>query len=115
MTMFTGSAFRHEGVPIPDEITSGSEFTVTLMEGPGYLTLERKRNANGFYDTQPSNSLGTYASFTGIDESTSVTSPFISSVVVPQGGGSYTFSPTADVAISSSFLRSTGGVTLTIS
>ena len=52
---------------------------------------------------------------TSIDEDTLITSSFISSIVVPQGGGSYTFTPTANVAVSSSFLRSTGGVTLTIS
>jgi hypothetical protein len=37
------------------------------------------------------------------------------SVVVNQGGGSFTFTPAANIAASGSFLRGTGGISLTIS
>ena len=118
MASYTANQLYGAGTPI-EALTAATTYTFTLgtpvSSGSAYFTVETVRNANGFYDTQPSNSLGAYASFTGVDEDTSITSPFISSIVVPQGGGSYTFTPTADVAISSSFLRSTGGVTLTIS
>ena len=119
MASYTGNELSGKGIPI-EALTAGVEyiFTVTTpstLLGSAYFTFETVRNANGFYDTQPSNSLGSYASFTSIDEDTLITSSFISAVVVPQGGGSYTFTPTANVAISSSFLKSTGGVTLTIS
>tara|TARA_S200002703_G_scaffold43808_3_gene38170 strand:- start:56 stop:412 length:357 start_codon:yes stop_codon:yes gene_type:complete len=118
MASYTADQLYGAGTPI-EALTGGVTYTFTLgspvSSGSAYFTVETVRNANGFYDTQPSNSLGTYASFTGIDESTSITSSFISSVVVPQGGGSYTFTPTSNVEVSSSFLKSTGGVTLTIS
>ena len=118
MASYTANQLYGAGTPI-EALTAATTYTFTLStpvaSGSAYFTVETVRNANGFYDTQPSNSLGSYASFTGINEDTSITSPFISSIVVPQGGGSYTFTPTADVAISSSFLKSTGGVTLTIS
>mgnify|MGYP003670560614 FL=1 len=118
MASYTADQLYGAGTPI-EALTAATTYTFTLStpvsSGSAYFTVETVRNANGFYDTQPSNSLGTYASFTGVDEDTSITSPFISSIVIPQGGGSYTFTPTANVAVSSSFLRSTGGVTLTIS
>ncbi len=118
MASYTADQLYGAGTPI-EALTAATTYTFTLStpvsSGSAYFTIETVRNANGFYDTQPSNSLGSYASFTSIDEDTLITSSFISSVVVPQGGGSYTFTPTADVAISSSFLKSTGGVTLTIS
>lgn len=118
MASYTADQLYGAGTPI-EALTAATTYTFTLStplsSGSAYFTVETVRNANGFYDTQPLNSLGTYASFTGVSEDTSITSSFISSIVIPQGGGSYTFTPTADVAISSSFLRSTGGVTLTIS
>ena len=119
MASYTANQLYGAGTPI-EALTAATTYTFTLSSptssGSAYFTVETVRNINGFYDAQSaSNSLGTYASFIGIDKDTSITSPFISSIVVPQGGGSYTFTPTADVAISSSFLKSTGGVTLTIS
>ena len=118
MATYTAEQLSGAGTPI-EALTAATTYTFTLStpvsSGSAYFTIETVRNANGFYDTQPSNSLGSYASFTSIDEDTLITSSFISSVVVPQGGGSYTFTPTANVAISSSFLKTTGGVTLTIS
>tara|TARA_R110000796_G_scaffold194821_2_gene311186 strand:+ start:187 stop:543 length:357 start_codon:yes stop_codon:yes gene_type:complete len=118
MASYTAEQLLGTGTPI-EALTAASTVTFTLSSpvssGSAYFTVETVRNADGFYVSQPSNSLGVYTSFTGVDEDTLITSSFISSIVVPQGGGSYTFTPTANVAVSSSFLRSTGGVTLTIS
>ena len=61
------------------------------------------------------NARGVYSAFTNISASTLITSSYISSVVVPPGNSSYTFEPDVTVAISSSMLRATGGITLQIS
>tara|TARA_R110000822_G_C14939040_1_gene453493 strand:+ start:17 stop:376 length:360 start_codon:yes stop_codon:yes gene_type:complete len=118
MASYTANQLYGAGTPI-EALTAATTYTFTLSSptspGSAYFTVETVRNINGFYDAQSaSNSLGTYASFIGIDKDTSITSPFISSIVVPQGGGSYTFTPTSNIAIGSSFLRSTGGVNLRI-
>ena len=63
----------------------------------------------------PTNALGLYSGFSKINENSLVTSSYVSSVVVPKGVGSYTFTPTANIAVSSSFLRATGGMTLNLS
>jgi adhesin HecA-like repeat protein len=44
-----------------------------------------------------------------------VSSSYVFSVIVTQGGGSFTFSPAANITVSGSFLRGTGGISLTIS
>ena len=105
------------GAGTPTEALSGAK-TFTLsnpLSSSAYFTVETVRNATGSYTTQPTNALGTYASFTNIDANTLVTSSYISSVVVPSGAISYQFTPTSNVAVSSSMLRATGGITLTIS
>ena len=82
----------------------------TNADNPLILTISA-----GNLKTSPTNALGSYATFTNITASSLITSSYISSVVVPSGGSSYKFTPTATVAISSSMLRATGGMTLTIS
>jgi len=57
---------------------------------------------------------GSYSSFSDIDQNTLITSSYISSVVVTEGGGVYQFTPTSNVALSSSFLRGTGGISVGI-
>ena len=49
MTEISSSILRTTGYPIPDALQSGSTYTVTLVSGSGYLTLESKRDSNGFY------------------------------------------------------------------
>jgi hypothetical protein len=66
-------------------------------------------------DAWPTNALGTYDTFVGIDVDTLITSSYISSVVIPSGVSSYIFTPTATIANNSSMLRATGGITLSIS
>ena len=68
----------------------------------------------GYYDsTSSTTAKGTFenlANVTGL-----VSSSYIFSVVVQPGGGSFDFTPAGNVAVSGSFLRATGGVSLTIS
>ena len=49
MTEISSSILRTTGYPIPDALQSGRDYTVTLVSGSGYLTLESKRDSNGFY------------------------------------------------------------------
>jgi len=116
--MATYTAAQLSGSGTPTEVLSGAKtFTLTNpSSGSSYFTIETVRNSNGFYDsTSATNALGTYASFTGIDSDTLITSSYISSVVLPSGASSYQFTPSSNVAVSSSMLRATGDVTLTIS
>jgi len=115
MASYTAKQLKGEGTPT--EALSGQKtFTLTsTLSGSAYFTVETVKNATGSYTDQPTNALGTYATFVGIDVDTLITSSYISSVVVPSGVSSYKFTPTATVAISSSMLRATGGITLTIS
>jgi len=115
--MASYTAQQLNGAGTPTEAISGQKtFTLTNpSSGSAYFTVETVRNATGSYANKPTNALGTYATFVGIDVDTLVTSSYISSVVVPSGDSSYKFTPTTNVAISSSMLRATGGITLTIS
>jgi hypothetical protein len=116
--------FNALGVKIGDLVTdtvNGDTATVTSITSNTELAI----SANIFSvaletysiitNIRPSNALGSYATFVGIDIDTLITSSYISSVVVPSGVSSYKFTPTATVAAGSSMLRATGGVTLVIS
>ena len=115
--MASYTAAQLEGAGTPTEELSGAK-TFTLdnpLSGSAYFTVETVRNATGSWVSKNTNAIGTYASFTGIDADTLVTSSYISSVVLPSGASSYQFTPTVAVSVSASMLRATGGVTLTIS
>ena len=115
--MASYTAAQLKGAGTPTEALSGAK-TFTLnnpLSGSAYFTVETVRNNTGSYAGQATNAIGAYASFTGINADTLVTSSYISSVVVPSGASSYQFTPTSNVAVSSSMLRATGDVTLTIS
>jgi len=114
----TTSSFSNlSGAGAPTPLLTGQKtFTLTNpLSSSAYFTVETDKNAEGSYANKPSNALGTYATFVGIDANTLITSSYISSVIVPPGVSSYKFTPTATVAISSSMLRATGGITLGIS
>lgn len=115
----TTSSFSNlSGAGAPTPLLTGQKtFTLTNPLGSSaYFTVETARDGDGFYNsTSPTNASGDYTAFSGIDKNTLITSPYISSVVVPPGVSSYKFTPTATVAISSSMLRATGGITLGIS
>ena len=76
MSLISGSLLRTTGIPIPDPITSGSEYIVTLLEGPGYLTLESERDNRGFY---------TSSNFSSVSSSNMVSTIFGENII-----GSYT-------------------------
>ena len=115
--MASYTANQLNGAGTPTEALSGLKtFTLTNpLNSSAYFTVETVRNATGSYANQPTNALGTYATFTDIDVDTLITSSYISSIVVPPGASSYRFTPTATVALNSSMLRATGGITLVIS
>ena len=116
MASYTADQLNGSGVPT--EILSGNKtFTLTnSSSGSAYFTIETVRENNGYYDsTSATNALGVYSNFTGIDVETLITSSYIASVVVPTGGGSFQFNPTTTVAVSGSYLRATGDVSLVIS
>ena len=71
-----GSLLKTSGFPIPDALSSGSELTVSLLNGPGYLTLESQRNFNGFYTS--SANYASVSSSNMVDRS-NVSSGFIAS------------------------------------
>lgn len=115
--MATYTAAQLSGSGTPTEVLQGVK-TFTLnnpLSGSAYFTVETVPNETGSYSGRPTNALGTYASFTNINSDTLITSSYISSVVVPSGASSYKFTPSSAVAVSSSMLRATGGVTLAIS
>jgi len=118
--MATYSAALLEGKGAPMEAINSSDtktFTLTApssLSGSAYFTIETVRNNDGFYDSSsPSNAIGVYSSLT--DVQTLVTSSYIASVVVEQGGGSFQFSPTSNITVSESMVRATGGLSLQIS
>jgi len=111
------TADQLKGAGTPTEALSGVKtFTiVNPLSGSAYFTVETVKNYSGSNAGQSTNALGTYGTFSNISSDTLITSSYISSVVVPPGTGSYQFTPTSAVAVSSSMLRGTGGITLTIS
>ena len=115
MASYSQEQLNGAGVPI-EAITGNVTFTFTSTNtGSSYFTMETVRNANGYYDsTSPTNAAADYESFSGIDPKTLITSSYIFSVVVPSGGGQFIFTPDTTIAISSSMLRATGDVTLSI-
>ena len=116
MASYNSNRLSGAGAPI-EALTSGSTYTFTIASpatGSSYFTLETVRNSIGFYSSSSSatakGTIGNLTNVTGL-----VSSSYVFSVIVNQGGGSFTFSPTANIAVSGSFLRGTGGISLTIS
>jgi hypothetical protein len=118
MASYTAQQLNGVGTPT-EELPGGvlKLFTLTNpSSGSAYFTVETVSNTTGSYQGQPTNALGIYAGYTGsISASTLITSSYISSIVCPSGVNAYTFAPTATVAVSSSMLRATGGISLVIS
>ena len=115
MASYTANQLNGAGTPI-EALTAGVSYAFTITNttstGSAYFTVETVRDSNGFYDsTRPTNALGIYSLFSveGL-----ITSSYISSVVVTDLGGIYQFTPTSNIALGSSFLRGTGGISLDI-
>ncbi len=115
MASYSQEQLYGAGTPI-EAITSNVTFTFTSANtGSSYFTMETVRNSDSYYNSSsPTNAIGSYSSFSGVNEDTLITSSYIASVVVPPGVSFFDFNPTTNIAISSSFLRATGEVTLTI-
>ena len=82
--MASYTAEQLNGAGTPTEVLSGAKtFTLTNpATGSAYFTVETVRNATGSYANRPTNAIGTYATFVGLDANSLVTSSYISSIVV---------------------------------
>jgi hypothetical protein len=100
------------GIGAVGENLSGTKtFTFDNPYNSSYFTLETARNANGFYDGQPTNFTG---SWTVPASMGFINSPYITSVIVPTGVSSFTFTPAAAVTGTTYRIMATGAYTLTI-
>jgi hypothetical protein len=81
-----------------------------------YFTVETVRNDQGFYEAplSPTNAVGVYSNFTGVNASHLVTSSYIFSEIIPPGSSSFEFIPTASIATGSVYFRGTGDLTVTV-
>lgn len=114
MASYTANQLFGKGTPC-ESLTGGNTYTFTFsnpLSGSAYFTFESIRDVNGFYSGSATSAAGTIDNFSGV--SSLVNSPYIFSVVVNTGGGSFDFTPTSTMAVSGSFLRTTGGASLTI-
>ena len=95
----------------------GSEKTWSIgaptCTGSAYLTFEAVRLSTGYYDgTSSTPGLAAFSDFVGIDEDTLVTSSNIFSVVIPQEGGTFKYTPTNLIPEDTMYVRGTGGITV---
>ena len=113
MASYTKSQLK-EGTPT--EVLSGNKnFTLTNNStGSVYFTIETIANNTGSFSDKSTNTMGVFSSFVGISEDSLVSSPYIASVILPEGESSFDFNPTVNVAVSSSLLRGTGEISLVI-
>ena len=115
MANYSASQLNGDGV-IVEAFSTQKTFTLTTpssLSGSAYFTLETVRNEDGFYDsTSPTNAIGTFSNLSNVQ--TLVTSSYIFSVVVEQGGGSFTFTPSSPILANSAIVRATGGISLSI-
>lgn len=124
MASYTAEQLNGAGTPI-EALTRGTTYNFVLLRpsslsGSGYFVMETVPNENGFYDSfQPTNAVGVYDFTTETDSVVgAVSSSYIMSGVVaptPDNTSSFTFTPTGKVGVSSSFLRTTGNISLEIS
>jgi hypothetical protein len=118
MASYTSTQLEGAGTPI-EALTGGVSYVISISPptctGSAYFTLETVKNNSGSYAGQPTNALGSYSSFSDIDESTLITSSYIASVIVPIEGGIFQFTPTSNIDVSSSMIRGTGGISCSIS
>jgi hypothetical protein len=113
MASYTKSQLR-EGTPT-EALSGNKTFTLTNNStGSVYFTMETVSDNTGSFSGKPTNAVGVFSSFVGINEDSLVSSSYIASVVIPEGESSFRFNPTVDVVISSSLLRGTGEISLVI-
>ena len=114
MASYTAQQLNGAGIPT-EELSSQKTFILTNpSSGSAYFTVETAANSTGSFSGKPTNAVGVFSSFVRINEDSLVSSPYIASVVVPEGESSFRFNPTINVAISSSLLRGTGEISLVV-
>ena len=123
MATYTAEQLSGAGTPI-EALTAGVSYVFALSSSTPIATDNNSASAAYFtveqvgltFDsTVPTNALGTYSSFSGAESL--ITSSYKSSVVVDARNtspGTYQFTPTENVAVSSSMLRATGDLSLSI-
>jgi len=111
MASYTANQLYGAGTPC-EEISGNTTFSITSSNDQvAYFTMETVRNGIGFYDSSSAtNALGTYSNLVNV--TTLITSSYIASLVVGVGGGSFDFEPNETIALSGSFFRGTGGISL---
>jgi hypothetical protein len=113
MAEYTSEQLYGPGCPC-EELSGNTTFSITSSNDQvAYFTMETVRNGIGFYDSSSAtNALGVYSNLVNV--TTLITSSYIASLVVGVGGGSFDFEPTDTIALSGSFFRGTGGISLNI-
>ncbi len=117
MATYTAVQLRDAGTPV-EAIAGNKTFLFgNPLNSSAYFTIETTKTGSAVvYDSSsPKNAIGTYGNFTNMDSTTLITSSYVASIEVPPGVTSFDFNPTTAIAASSSFLRTTGDTTLTIS
>ena len=111
MASYTANQLYGAGTPC-EEISGNTTFSITSSNDQvAYFTMETVRNGIGFYDSSSAtNILGFFSNFDNVISL--VTSSYIASICVGVGGGSFDFEPDNTIAISGSFFRGTGGISL---
>lgn len=116
MATYTAEQLRGAGT-LSEALGAGNTYTFTLtnpLSGSVYFTLEAVRNENGFYNASTSpNVEGEISNLNGVQSV--VSSPYIFSVIINPGGGSFEYTPTNNITDAEAFLRATGNTTLQIS
>jgi hypothetical protein len=114
--MATYSNIGEAGKLTTANISGPTTITITTpasLTGSAYFTLETIRNSSGSYDSSsPTNALGSYSSLSGV--SSLVTSSYVFSVVVENGGGSLSFTPSSTISAGTAYVRGTGGISVEI-
>ncbi len=119
MAVYKAEQLSGAGTPI-EALTGGVSYVFTLgapFNSPAsaaYFTVEQVGLT--FDSSAPTNAVGTYSSFDW-DTANLITSSYKSSVVVDARNtspGTYQFTPAENIAVSSSMLRATGGLSLSI-
>jgi hypothetical protein len=98
---------------VGEDLSGTKTFTFNNSYDSSYFTLETVRNPNGFYDGCPTNFTGSYnvssSMMGGFNQS-----PYIASLVIPNGTSSFTFTPASTVTGTTYRIMATGAYTLTI-
>tara|TARA_R110002051_G_scaffold57_1_gene378 strand:+ start:467 stop:838 length:372 start_codon:yes stop_codon:yes gene_type:complete len=114
------SALKGQGYLYPVQMNNtglGSEKTWSIgaptCSGSAYLTFEAVRLPTGYYDgTSSTPGLAAFSDFVGLNVDTLVTSSNIFSVVIPQGGGTFKYTPNNILLANTVYIRATGGITI---